>query len=265
MECCKNRKGWRFIFFVTVRLLIMIFMADTVWATGVDRAKAGHAGKGRDDALKILLSMKKSYSTVESYTAILVKSDQASGGDAAPQKIFVKFKKPFKVYMKWMENAHAGREVLYVQGENNDQFFAKPDGMLGAFVKTVQLPSDYKSDGSDHTVRDVGIGRLVDTILDIAMQAKEDRSIDLACKGVVVRNGRKAYLIEKISARSAEGQHARYVLYVDKTTQLPLEAYAYDKNGKLSEFCVYKIIKLNPKIADAEFRVDNKDYGFRYL
>jgi len=265
MESCKNKRGWRFMFFVTVRFLIMmLFIAESAGAASLTGGAGGQPV--RPDALQILLSMRDSYKSVNSYTAVLVKGEPKAGKNNAEQQIFVKFKKPFKVYMKWTGDRYAGREVLYVQGENNDKLLAKPDGFLGAILKLVRLPSTHRSDGSKHTVRDVGIGKLVESILDITLKAKESNDLRLVCHGVVVRNGRKAYQIERFLPQEKDCyEYKRVVIYVDAATRLPLEAYAYDKNGRLSEFCAYKIIKLNPKIADAEFKVDNKEYGFRYL
>jgi hypothetical protein len=261
----KKGKGWRFTFFVTVRFLVMIFVTDTLWA--MNARPVDPAGLARQqDALKILLSMRESYKSIDGYTAILVKGEPKAGKNNKSQKIFVKFKKPFKVYMKWIGDKHAGREVLYVQGENNDHLFAKPDGFLGNILRMVKLPSTHRSDGSRHTVRDVGIGKLVESILDITLEAKKQNDLNLVCNGVVVRNGRKAYEIERFLPQDKERyEYKRVLLYVDTATKLPLEAYAYDKNGKLSEYCVYRIIKLNPALKDAEFKVDNREYGFRYL
>lgn len=265
MERCKNRKGWRFVFFVTVRLLMMMFIGESASAAALSGGEVAQPAP-RYDPLKILLSMRDSYTSVNSYTAILVKGEPKAGKNNAEQKIFVKFKKPFKVYMKWTGDRYAGREVLYVEGENNDKLFAKPDGFLGAILKMVKLPSTHRSDGSKHTVRDVGIGKLVESILDVTLKAKANNDLRLVCHGVVARNGRMVYEIERFLPQEKDCyEYKRVVLYIDTATRLPLEAYAYDKEGKLSEFCSYKILKLNPKIADAEFKVDNKEYGFNYF
>jgi hypothetical protein len=51
-------------------------------AKSIGRAENGT----HDDALKILLSMKKSYGSIESYTAILVKIGQAGAGAQTPRR-----------------------------------------------------------------------------------------------------------------------------------------------------------------------------------
>ncbi|HRZ86267.1 MAG TPA: DUF1571 domain-containing protein [bacterium] len=261
----KNGKGWRVTCFVTVRLIVMIFIADTVCAMNARTVGMPWNAK-QQDALKILLSMRESYKDIDGYTAVMVKGEPQAGKSNASQKIFVKFKKPFKVYMKWIGDKHAGREVLYVQGENNDNLFAKPDGFLGNILRMVKLPSTHRSDGSRHTVKDVGIGKLVESILDITLQAKRKNDLNLVCNGVVVRNGRKAYEIERFLPQDKDCyEYKRVVMYVDTATKLPLEVYAYGKDGKLKEFCVYQDITLNPSLKDTEFTVNNKEYGFRYL
>lgn len=259
-----RKKGWRFTFFVVARFLVILLITDTVWATTGEKCGPDEGAKGYD-ALKILLSMKDSYGTVDGYTATLVKGEPVASKSNEPQKIYVKFQKPFKVYMKWVENPHAGREVLYVAGENNDHILAKPDGFIGAILKMVKLPSDYKSAGSKHTVKDVGIGKLIDSILDITLKARDNNDLRLECKGVVVRNGREAYEIVRHLPKNGRYQYTYVLMYVDRETNLPLEAYAYDASGRLSEYCMYKDLKLNPAVKKDEFKSNNREYGFRYL
>jgi hypothetical protein len=218
------------------------------------------------DALDILLAMKDSYSkNIESYTAVLVKGEPSLNKEMPPQKIYVKFQKPFKVYMKWVGEPYDGRELLYVQGQNNDNFFVKPDGFIGFFVRLVKLPSTFKTDESRYTVRDFGIGNLVDGIIDITIDAQKNNDLDLHCRGIVTRNGRQMYEIERLLPRKTGYRNQRLVLYVDTATNLPVETYAYDADGKLAEYCVYQDLTINPPMEDDEFSVHNKAYGFRYL
>lgn len=218
------------------------------------------------DALKILLAMKESYvKNVDSYTAIMVKGEPGISKQKTPQKIYVKFQKPFKVYMKWVDQPYDGRELLYIQGENNDHFFVKPDGVIGFFVRLVKLPSTFKTDESRYTVRDFGIGNLVDGIINITMDAQKNNDLDLHCHGIVTRNGREVYEIERLLPKKGSYRNQRLVLYIDTKTNLPVETYAYGPDGKLAEYCMYQDLKINPGLHADDFSVNNKEYGFRYL
>ncbi len=243
--------------------------AAVVFAGVVVLSPVGLNSTGADenyDALKILLSMKDSYSkNIESYTAVMVKGEPALSNQKIPQKIYVKFQKPFKVYMKWVDQPYDGREILYIQGENNDNFFVKPDGVIGFFVRLVKLPSTFKTNESRYTVRDFGIGNLVDGIINITMDAQKNNDLDLHCHGVVTRNGRQVYEIERLLPKKDTYRNQRLVLYVDTKTNLPVETYAYDKEGRLAEYCLYQDLKINPQMKNDEFSISNKEYGFRYL
>ncbi|MDP8263573.1 MAG: DUF1571 domain-containing protein [Candidatus Ancaeobacter aquaticus] len=217
------------------------------------------------DALEILLNMQESYNNIDGYTAVLVKGEPLTSKSKTPQKIFLKFRKPFHVYMKWIESPHNGREILYRKGEDNDNIFAKPAGFLGAILRLVKLPSDYKSGGSKYTIQDVGIGRLIEKVLHVTLEAKETNDVYLSCKGITVRNGRDVYEIERVISQENKQANKRLVLYIDKETYLPVEAYVYNGEGKLTEFCMYTDLKINPGLVDNDFNVDNKKYGFRYL
>jgi len=217
------------------------------------------------DALKIILSMKDAYKKVDSYTAVMVKGEPALTKELVPQKIRVKFQRPFKVYMKWVEEPYCGRELIYVEGENDGNFIVKPDGIIGFVIRLLRLPSTFKSDESRYTVRDFGVGNLIDGIVDITMDAKRNDDLDLRCKGIVSRNGRDAYLIERLLPKKSCYRNQRLVLYVDTQTLLPFEVYAYGPDGKLSEFCIYQGFELNPQLTAEDFSTDNREYGFRYF
>jgi len=234
--------------------IIMTCFGSTGGATAVDH-----------DPLKIILSMKDGYEKIDSYIAVMVKGEPALSRQKAPQRVNVKFKKPFKVYMKWFDPLCNGREVLYIPSTNDDYFFVKPEGVLGFLIRRVKLPSTFKTGDSRYSVRDFGIGNLIDGIVEVTLDAQKNNDLDLRFKGVVMRNGREVYFIERRLPKKDRYLFQRLVLYVDTKTRLPLEVYAYNDKGKLAEYCLFEDITLNPRLKDEEFSVDNAEYGFKYL
>lgn len=217
------------------------------------------------DPLKILLAMEDGYKNVESYTAVMVKGEPALNKQKAPEKINIKFEKPFKVYMKWFDAPSNGRELLYIAGQNNDYFFVKPEGVFGFLIRCLKLPSGYRTNDSKYTVRDAGIGNLIDRIVKVTLDAQKNNDLGLRYRGIVVRNGREVYFLERRLPKKDSYPFQRLVLYVDTKTHLPLEVYAYNEKGKLAEYCLFENVNLNPRLKEKEFSVDNSEYGFRYL
>ena len=57
---------------------------------------------------------------VDNYTAVLHKQERVKGELLAAETVALKFKKPFRVYMKWVAEPHKGRETLFVLGANEN-------------------------------------------------------------------------------------------------------------------------------------------------
>ncbi|HEX6984445.1 MAG TPA: DUF1571 domain-containing protein, partial [Planctomycetaceae bacterium] len=72
------------------------------------------------------------------YRAVFSKREMVRGQMYASQ-MQMKFRsEPFSVYLRFVNPEHAGREVLYVEGRNNNQMLAHETG-IKALVGTVSL------------------------------------------------------------------------------------------------------------------------------
>ncbi|MDP8262075.1 MAG: DUF1571 domain-containing protein [Candidatus Ancaeobacter aquaticus] len=216
------------------------------------------------DPLKIILSMRDRYENIENYTAVMVKGEPALNKKKPPEQIYVKFKKPFSVYLKWFDAPCKDREVLYIADQNNDCIFVRPEGLFGFLIRCLKLPSTFKRKDSRHTLKDFGIGNLIEDIIDVTLDAKRNNVLDLRYKGIVTRNGREVFHLERFLPKE-DYMFPRVIFYIDTKTYLPLEVYAYNKKGKLSEYCLFLDLVLNPQLSEEEFSVDNDEYGFSYL
>ncbi|HUL31260.1 MAG TPA: DUF1571 domain-containing protein, partial [Thermodesulfobacteriota bacterium] len=67
----------------------------------------------------------------ESYTAVFHKQERVNGWLKTKETVSLKFKNPFKVYMKWIEDPGRGREVLYVDGWNDNRILLREPGFMG--------------------------------------------------------------------------------------------------------------------------------------
>jgi len=69
--------------------------------------------------------------TTASYAAVFHKQERVKGWLKAEETVYLKFKKPFKVYMKWIDDPGKGREVLYVDGWNKNRILLREPGFMG--------------------------------------------------------------------------------------------------------------------------------------
>jgi len=240
-----------------------IVCAAAIWAAGVPGAPAQE--NGQPDPLDILVSMRDGYKKIDGYTALMEKSEPAISRNDRTETIFIKFRKPYQLYMKWVEEPHKGREIIYVAGKNGDCFLAKPDGLLGYVVKGIKKPGSHRPPETRYSMKEVGIGNLIDSIVDTTLQAKDNNELQLFYRGTAVCSGREVYVVERILPPRDCYPNSRLVVYVDAATRLPLEAYAYGADGKLWEHCRYSNMEINPALQDIDFSTENEAYGFRYL
>lgn len=70
------------------------------------------------DLEKRLQETEAALARLDNYTAIFHRIERVNGKPVPEQITFLKFKRPFKVYMRWI-NPFKGQESLYVQGANN--------------------------------------------------------------------------------------------------------------------------------------------------
>jgi len=106
-------------------------------------AMTAHGGGAGDqpDPEEWLRKAEAAYDRVTSYTAIFHKQQRVAGKLGPEETIFVKFKKPFSLYMKWIKAPYQASELLYVAGWNENRVRAHRGGILRLLTRNLK-PSD---------------------------------------------------------------------------------------------------------------------------
>jgi len=77
-----------------------------------------------EDVLKLLTEVKTASDNVNDYTMTMFKHERF-GDKMGPEVLLqVKWSRPFKVYLKYLNKADLGQEVLFVKGRNDDELLA---------------------------------------------------------------------------------------------------------------------------------------------
>lgn len=101
---------------------LFIFLAVSSWvvlqAGAQEKARAGPAPTVEE----ILARARKAMAEVNDYRGEFVKKERIDG-DLKTEKMFFKFARPFKVYLKYID-PHPGQEVLYIRGWNKNKIKA---------------------------------------------------------------------------------------------------------------------------------------------
>ena len=213
-----------------------------------------------EDPAKILSEMSGSYSKVDDYTATFYKQERVNGTLLPEEKIQIKFKKLFKVYMKWLPpGPNTGLEVLYVQGENGGKVIGHSGGFLGFFGGSYDPNGKLAMRKNRHPVTDLGLGKLVEKIDKDIQRGKERRELKLSILGEDEVYGRKAWHILKETP--VGGYYAPTAeIWVDKELNLPVKIKIFGSGCELLESYGYENLKINPGLKDEEFTKAYKDY-----
>ena len=179
---------------------------------------------------------------------------------------------PRSLYLKFLapEDA-AGREVLWVEGQNDDRMIVRRGGRRFNYV-TVELDPQSESAmrDSNYPVMDGGMKNMVRKLIDIGLSDMKYGECDVQFFHDVKVDGRSCTCIQVRHPRRRE-QFKFHIarIFVDDENPIPLRYEAYDwpasagEEPPLLEQFTFQHVKLNVGFSDAEFRRDYSRYNFR--
>lgn len=219
----------------------------------------------QDHLFGILDKVERSYRAVHDYTTIFRKQERI-GEELRPEETaFLKFQKPFKVYLRWLSAGREGREALYVEGSHrNKVLIYEPHGIARFFTFLIDPGGWRVLEESRYPFTDIGIGRLIERIARDARRARAKGELRLKDLGVGSIQGREVLEIEGILPRDPQAGYESYRtrLSIDRERWLPLRASIYDWDDRVIGTYAYTDLKLNPGLKDADFDPSNPAYNF---
>ncbi|GIW96569.1 MAG: hypothetical protein KatS3mg110_4610 [Pirellulaceae bacterium] len=219
-------------------------------------------------------------SQIADYTCLLVKRERVHGKLLPYHYMFAKVRHgqqrdgqqvPFSVYLKFLApDDLQGREVLYVEGQNDGKLIAKKGGLRFAYITTrIDPNSELALEDNRYPITEFGFKNLVRRFIEhLENSVLEDCTLEIRTGASV--DGRPCIGIEVINHRpdSAVRFHSARV-YIDTQLEIPIHYEAFDwpaagqTEPRLLEQYTYRQIKLNVGLTDADFDPANPDYGFR--
>ncbi len=214
----------------------------------------------------------KSVEKIRDYSAVVIKRERVGGEVGEYQYMFVKVRhEPFSVYMYFLApDKLKGREVIYVEGKNEGKMWAHGVGAQKIFG-TLSLAPDGRiaMDGQRYPLTELGILNLVRRLIEVAEKDCKYGECDVQYfKGAEI-NKRKCTCIQvvhPVPRRNFMFHMAR--IFVDDEYNMPIRYEAHDwpeeEGGppRLIEEYTYANLKLNVGFTDADFDVENPNYGF---
>lgn len=213
----------------------------------------------------LLERMEASYENVRDYTALFRKRERISG-EWRPEEIsFLKFQKPFKVYMRWLPGPHEGREALFVEGANQNKALIHEAQGFARFFTFLLDPGGWRVlRDSRYPFTEIGIGRLIERVGRDARRAWAKRELSLVDRGRSKINGREVRQVEGMLPQDQRAGYSSYrmILTIDEESGLPIQASIFDWDNLLTGEYSYSDLRLNPGLGEADFDPSNPVYNF---
>ncbi|MEZ6057300.1 MAG: DUF1571 domain-containing protein [Planctomycetaceae bacterium] len=177
---------------------------------------------------------------------------------------------PFSLYLKFGE-PHAGREVMYVAGRNNNKLFAHEGSGVAALVGTMSLAlNDPKITAENrHPLNEAGLHKMLELL--IAQWENEAKYGEIEVQHYPeARIGKTAVRVIESMHPQPRRQFPYHItrLYLSVETGLPvrLENYAWPQRSGTSPILVeeytYARVRPNLGLTEQQFDTRNPEYGF---
>lgn len=226
-----------------------------------------------DFALLLLEEAHHRIHAVNDYSAEFLQQERIGGVLGEPNRIRLKVRhQPFSVYMGWIE-PNEGREVIYVDGRDDNRLLAHEGGWKRLLVPMVRLDpfGTQAMKTSRHPITEVGIAYLTDRILEDRRREQSIPTVEVSYREERMRNGRTCWRFEHVHTVYDETQYSRVVFGIDKELGVPVWCETYDwpaganSQGEMLESYYYGDLQFDVGMTDQDFDVDNPGYGFKRL
>jgi Protein of unknown function (DUF1571) len=205
------------------------------------------------------------YNRVTMYTAIFHKQQRIAGKLLSEETMLLKCrKKPFSLYMKWIEEPYKGSELLYVAGWNEGRIRAHRGGVLSFIIQNL-YPNDPKLMSNElYPVTSTGIGYLLEAVALNMRKAINADDLTFSEERKEKVYGRNTLALEvnfpKEKVKAYDGW--RFVINQDVESKILIRIKIYDQNDQLIEYYGYENLNFNASLTDADFDPKNPEYHF---
>lgn len=254
--------------------------AERVAANPLPTPKSTVAAHPLDNALKMADEALEDMQSVRDYTATLVKRESMNGtlGEREFMKIKIRNQRvvdgkevPFSIYMRFLKpKAVAGREVIWVKGQNDGKLLAHESGIITGF-KTFHLEPDgwLAMQNNRHPIYEAGLENLVTKLIEKAERDKAAGECQVEYRKGAKINGRACTMISVThKERKAPYDFHNAQVFIDDELNIPIRYVAYDwpaaEGGEapIIEEYTYLEVKLNVGLTDKDFDPANEEYEF---
>lgn len=240
-----------------MRRPFQIFSQKFNWAvlallTGLYGAAGAETSKDNVLLVQQLTKSRQAYASIRDYTALFIKQERADDKLDPSEEIFLKFEKPFKIYMKWLNKPKKGLEVHYERGKHQGKLAIHKPGFLTGLAGAIFLEQDspwVRKGSESYNIEDAGIGTFLYDFTQAVLAAEKTGSLSAHEDSL----GRWDVTFN-VPAENETYFAKRCVVAFDEKSKLPVRMELFDWQGQMIGIYDYKDLKLNVGSLDPEFK-----------
>ena len=197
-----------------------------------------------------------SYANLTGYEAVFDTRELNDKGEWVTEASFLRFCKPFTIYMGWKTGDKKGMQIMYSQNNFEDKMIVKLPGLLLGLVPPVSVALDDPRllKQSKHPITKAGIGYFLSDFGETFRKLQAEGRIKVLSVGEPADvNGEKGTLLDVIFLDPSEEYARRAVVFSDEN-HLPIEISLYKTENDLVESYRYAGLQVNPSKDDPEFK-----------
>ena len=216
---------------------------------------------------------------VRDYTAVVSKRERVNGRLLGEEFFECKIrhaakqedqKIPLSMYLKFVKPKRiAGREVIWVEDQNNGRLVAHEAGVLGLVRVKLKPDSALAMRGQRYPITELGMETLIVRLIEHGTVAKNYDGCSVTFDRSLKINGHKCTLITLTLPEDAEDlDFYQAKIYIDDELSLPIGYAGFLKPETpggppiLLEKYFYSDVKVNVGLNDRDFDPDNPEYDF---
>ncbi|MBI4971736.1 MAG: DUF1571 domain-containing protein [Candidatus Omnitrophica bacterium] len=243
-----KKTAWSFVLLLGLAMPVIPAAYSAISPESVSAAEPG-----MEDIFQLFKNFKESYNNIHDYSAKLHKEELSESGKWTKEELDFRFKKPFAVKIKWVKGPRKEREVVFIEGANNNKLKVKLGGLIGIIIPSVDVDpnSDMAKDEAGHTIRQAGLGYLMEEIAKVTSDAYDKNELSLK----VLEKKNDILKIERILPAGKGYKTERLVIYVNHKLGIPIGIERYTAKGKMFGKYIYDDLKTNQGLKDSEFKL----------
>jgi uncharacterized protein DUF1571 len=238
---------------------------------GIGAAESGPARDRKDAATEVrelVGRMSRAVEQVKDYTATFTVQELVDDEMQPIETIYVKEREsPRCAYLKWLAGRHKGREAIICEHRYDGKLKVREGSGVTRLLGTFSLDphGSLAMKGNRHPVTEAGVFHPIALIeRDFARAAKQPGD-DVRIEGPEKQTVEDQPSLCWTATRSGE-QPAYYApkshVCLHETLLLPTLVETWDSRSRLVERYTWSDFATNVGLTDADFDVENPDYGF---